>query len=157
VKTKNAFTLLELIFVIVIIGVLAAVAVPKFKNLTANSKISAELATAASAQAAIDACHGEWIVNEGAFTCGASISNSDLSSDGYPQAKVSVFGDYLQKILKKGSPGWVCEDESGYLQCEGPASKSGSGVKTCKDDKPCETTCWKYYDSNGSFELHSGC
>jgi len=36
---SSAFTLVELIFTIVIIGVLAAVAVPKFKSLEDNAKI----------------------------------------------------------------------------------------------------------------------
>lgn len=53
-KTQKAFTILELVFVIVMIGVLSAIAVPKFKN-TADvayiSKASSELASARSALA----------------------------------------------------------------------------------------------------------
>ncbi len=46
---KNGFTMIELIFVVIILGVLAAVAVPKFTN----AKTSAELASAKSDIAAI--------------------------------------------------------------------------------------------------------
>jgi len=39
-KNKNAFTLLEMIFAIVVISVLASFAIPKFFNTTSDAKVS---------------------------------------------------------------------------------------------------------------------
>ena len=143
---KKAFTLIELIFVIVIIGVLASVALPKFSGLSDNSKIASELSTAASVQVALDACHGEWIINEGSFTCGANIASTSLNTDGYPVA----LGSPLDAILKNASSvDWTKSGTSYY----GPASKNPGGVSNCKTSKPCIGKYWDYNASGGTFTL----
>ena len=151
---KKAFTLIELIFTIVIIGVLASYAIPKFSGLSDNSKISAELSTAASVQVAIDACHGEWIINEGSFICGVDIDGSnDLTAEGYPKDDKLGESDTkaLNKILKNAeNSGWI---RSNTTQYRGPASSDTNGVSKCKDAKPCDTKYWDYNSTTGTFTL----
>ena len=148
---NRAFTLIELIFTIVIIGVLASIAIPKFKHLNGNSKISAELSVASSVQASIDACHGEWIVNEGSFVCGANISSSDLNSHGYPDSLGESDSKPLNKILKNAnSIGWSKSDSNYY----GPASDSSKGTSNCKINKPCIGKSWEYNSTDGTFTLN---
>ena len=147
---KKAFTLIELIFTIVIIGVLAAVAVPKFAGLSDNAKVAAELSTAASVQVALDSCHGEWIINEGSFTCGGSIESADLNGDGYPDSLGSSDSKPLDKILKNaGAIGW---SRSG-TEYRGPASDDAKGTDSCKANKPCKTKHWEYDKDKGTFTL----
>ncbi len=141
---NKAFTLLELIISIVIIGVLASVAIPKFTGLSDNAKISSELSTAASIQVALDACHGEWIINEGTFTCGASIASSTLNASGYP----ATLGAPLNAILKQAPSGWTLNGNN-YT---GPATDPAKGAK-CKADKPCKTRHWEYDANMGLFSL----
>ena len=46
IKKKKAFTLIEIIIVIAIIGILAAIAVPKLSGIQKDAKIKADIATA---------------------------------------------------------------------------------------------------------------
>jgi len=52
-KSKNAFTMIELIFVIVILGILAAIAVPKFAATRTDAQISKGRAEVSSIRSAI--------------------------------------------------------------------------------------------------------
>ncbi|MBN2782703.1 MAG: type II secretion system protein [Campylobacterales bacterium] len=136
---KKAFTLIELIFTIVIIGVLASVAIPKLSGLTQNSKKAAELSVASSVQTALEACHGEWIINESSFICGTSIDSSDPSefnqTTGYPTNNGLGDSDTnpLNKILKNGSDIKWSRDSNQY---KGPAGN-----------------IWLYHENNGTFVI----
>ncbi len=155
---KKAFTLIELIFVIVIIGILSAVAIPKFTHLSDNAKVSAELSTSATVQTAIDDCHGEYVIDDGSatFKCGASITTSDMNSTTY-YPKASAICDNSSKpfgkLMKNPPTDWNCsldDSNNNIAYFNGPASNK---VKYCKDNKPCIGKTWAYYEENGTFIL----
>jgi MSHA pilin protein MshA len=52
-RGKNGFTLIELVMVIVILGILAAVAIPKFFDLSGSAKVSAEKGVVGGVRAGI--------------------------------------------------------------------------------------------------------
>ena len=154
---RQAFTLIELIFVIVIIGVLSAVAIPKFAHLTSNSKISSELATASSIQSAIDDVHSDWVISEGNFSWGNGKNQDDVNSTtGYPK-KLGDCSPAFNWILKNSStidPKWECTDNGdGTFTYRGPASKDDSGVTNAGAGKPDSSKHWDYNSTNGTFSL----
>ena len=121
----KAFTLIELIFVIVIIGLLAAVAVPRFL-LTEVSASKANLkSTIASVQTAIDNLHGEWVHNDD-FVWNPASDGEDHSSDwnnstGYPKKlddgkeTTSIFSYLLRKPVNSCNEKF--DDSAKYTNC----------------------------------------
>jgi len=150
---KSAFTMVELIFVIVIIGVLASVAVPKLSGLTDGAKKSAEIATISAVATALESANGEWSINEGNFTWGNHQASSLLNSKGYPN-DLSKNGEVFGAILKGKNSKF---DNHGGLRTSttngvnyaitiftGPASDPSNGVRKVIPNKPNKNDFWIY-------------
>lgn len=71
-KNQNGFTLIELVIVIVLLGVLAAIAVPRFVNLEDDAQRSARNATAAAITSAMNINYAECAVNNHSTTAAGS-------------------------------------------------------------------------------------
>jgi type IV pilus assembly protein PilA len=79
-KTQQGFTLIELMIVVAIIGILAAIALPAYQDYTVRAKVSEGVVVASGAKATV----GENLAN-GTAACagvdGGIINMSDLSCD----------------------------------------------------------------------------
>ena len=71
-KQQSGFTLIELIVVIVILGILAAVALPKFSSLSEDARIAKMNGLVGSLKAAAAMAHGTSLANQQAGFTGAS-------------------------------------------------------------------------------------
>ncbi len=95
---KKAFTLIELVFIIVIIGILASIAIPKFNRLDSSAKINAEIATFNSAQKSLqiaNSIYSDAITNGYRGGKDGDISTFDIDQD----SKEEEFGEGMLLTL----------------------------------------------------------
>ena len=93
-KKQTGFTLIELVMVIVILGILAAFALPKFADLTGDARSASINGLAGALKSAAAIARAEQLANSETLGFTVTLDGEDVTMvNGYPTANAAGIGD----------------------------------------------------------------
>jgi len=138
-KGQQGFTLIELMIVVAIIGILAAIAIPQYQNYVGRSNVASAVSTLAANKTGIE----DYVMNYGEFPDGQTAPVAQVGNVGDQNYTAAVRGERPQDLgIVQPTFGEItlapaaANDGSGYIQLEftsGNPGVNGNAVRYIRD------------------------